>query len=51
MYVAYKNELTAEFDEMVQTLFATIFAFARMVAGPCITYVTLSSNNPFLIKV
>ncbi|KAJ1408021.1 TRAM/LAG1/CLN8-like proteiny domain [Sesbania bispinosa] len=31
-------------------LFAAIFTFARMLAGPCITYVTLSSNNPLLIK-
>ncbi|XP_057722640.1 uncharacterized protein LOC130936565 isoform X2 [Arachis stenosperma] len=31
-------------------LFAAIFTFARMVAGPYLTYVTLSANNPFLIK-
>lgn len=31
-------------------LFASIFTFARMMIGPCITYVTLTSNNPFLIK-
>ncbi|XP_057423592.1 uncharacterized protein LOC130717393 [Lotus japonicus] len=31
-------------------LFAAIFTFARMMAGPCLTYVTLSANNPFLIK-
>jgi len=36
---------------MVQILFASIFTFARMMIGPCITYVTLTSNNPFLIKV
>lgn len=31
-------------------LFAMIFTFARMVAGPYLTYVTLSADNPFLIK-
>ncbi|XP_020238329.1 transmembrane protein 136 isoform X2 [Cajanus cajan] len=31
-------------------LFAAIFTFARMVVGPCITYVTLSANYPLLIK-
>lgn len=31
-------------------LFGAIFTFARMVVGPCITYVTLSANYPFLIK-
>ncbi|XP_045791981.1 TLC domain-containing protein 5-like [Trifolium pratense] len=31
-------------------LFASIFTFARMMIGPCITYLTLTSNNPFLIK-
>ncbi|XP_073051525.1 uncharacterized protein [Primulina eburnea] len=31
-------------------LFALIFTFARMVGGPYITYVTLSADNPFLIK-
>ncbi|KAE9600116.1 putative TRAM/LAG1/CLN8 domain-containing protein [Lupinus albus] len=32
-------------------LFAAIFTIARMLAGPYVTYVTLSANNPFLIKV
>ncbi|KAK2398204.1 TRAM, LAG1 and CLN8 (TLC) lipid-sensing domain containing protein [Trifolium repens] len=31
-------------------LFASIFTFARMVIGPYITYLTLTSDNPFLIK-
>ncbi|CAL5205874.1 unnamed protein product [Lathyrus oleraceus] len=31
-------------------LFASIFTFARMMIGPCISYITLTSNNPFLIK-
>lgn len=36
---------------MAQILFAAIFTFARMVVGPCLTYVTLSANYPLLIKV
>ncbi|KAM7259599.1 hypothetical protein ACFE04_015340 [Oxalis oulophora] len=31
-------------------LFAVIFSLARMVGGPYLSYVTLSANNPFLIK-
>ncbi|KAJ4964129.1 hypothetical protein NE237_024068 [Protea cynaroides] len=31
-------------------LFAVIFSFARMVGGPYLTYVTLSADNPLLIK-
>ncbi|XP_058725334.1 uncharacterized protein LOC131596628 [Vicia villosa] len=31
-------------------LFASIFTFARMMIGPCITYITVTSNNPLLIK-
>ncbi|KAM1434468.1 hypothetical protein ACFX2I_042547 [Malus domestica] len=31
-------------------LFAVIFTVARMVGGPYLTYVTLSANNPFIIK-
>ncbi|KAA8528680.1 hypothetical protein F0562_036035 [Nyssa sinensis] len=31
--------------------FAAIFTLARMVGGPYLTYVTLSANNPLLIKV
>ncbi|XP_043711373.1 TLC domain-containing protein 5-like isoform X2 [Telopea speciosissima] len=31
-------------------LFAVIFTLARMVAGPHLTYVTLSADNPLLIK-
>ncbi|KAL6982741.1 hypothetical protein U1Q18_016131 [Sarracenia purpurea var. burkii] len=30
--------------------FAVIFTFARMVGGPYLTYLTLSANNPLLIK-
>lgn len=41
----------AEFDVMAQILFAGIFAFARMLVGPCITYITLSADYPLLIKV
>ncbi|XP_022862458.1 transmembrane protein 136-like [Olea europaea var. sylvestris] len=31
-------------------MFAVIFTFARMVGGPYLTHVTLSANNPLLIK-
>ncbi|KAL2504054.1 LAG1 and CLN8 (TLC) lipid-sensing domain containing protein [Abeliophyllum distichum] len=31
-------------------MFAVIFTFARMVGGPYLAYVTLSANNPLLIK-
>ncbi|KMT20711.1 hypothetical protein BVRB_1g006860 [Beta vulgaris subsp. vulgaris] len=31
-------------------LFAVIFSIARMVIGPYLSYVTLSANNPLLIK-
>ncbi|KAF2324615.1 hypothetical protein GH714_015665 [Hevea brasiliensis] len=31
--------------------FAIIFSFARMVAGPYLTYVTIKANNPLVIKV
>nr|XP_008389830.1 uncharacterized protein LOC103452117 isoform X2 [Malus domestica] len=31
-------------------LFAVIFTVARMGGGPYLTYVTLSANNPFIIK-
>lgn len=34
-----------------QILFAVIFSFARMVCGPYLTYVALSVDNPFIIKV
>lgn len=30
--------------------FAVIFSFARMVCGPYLVYITLSADNPFLIK-
>ncbi|XP_057502428.1 uncharacterized protein LOC130786199 isoform X3 [Actinidia eriantha] len=30
--------------------FAVLFTFARMVCGPYLTYVTVSANNPLLIK-
>lgn len=35
----------------MQVLFAIIFSLARMVGGPCLTYVTLAAGNPLLIKV
>ncbi|XP_059460104.1 uncharacterized protein LOC132189389 [Corylus avellana] len=31
-------------------LFAVIFTLGRMVGGPYLAYVTLSANNPFVIK-
>ncbi|XP_059296738.1 uncharacterized protein LOC132049816 [Lycium ferocissimum] len=31
-------------------LFAVIFSIARMIGGPYLTYVTLSADNPILIK-
>ncbi|CAI9116809.1 OLC1v1018067C1 [Oldenlandia corymbosa var. corymbosa] len=34
----------------VDVLFATVFTCARMIGGPYLTYVTLSANNPLLIK-
>ncbi|WRX31081.1 TRAM/LAG1/CLN8 homology domain - like 7 [Theobroma cacao] len=33
-----------------QITFAVIFSLARMVGGPYLTFVTLSANNPILIK-
>ncbi|XP_004499200.1 uncharacterized protein [Cicer arietinum] len=45
--LGYKDTLL---NLVADILFASIFTFARMMAGPCITYVTLFSNNPFLIK-
>ncbi|XP_020258163.1 uncharacterized protein LOC109834533 [Asparagus officinalis] len=35
----------------VDVLFAFIFSFARMIGGPYLTYVTLTADNPMLIKV
>ncbi|XP_019457449.1 PREDICTED: transmembrane protein 136-like [Lupinus angustifolius] len=35
---------------VVDFLFAAIFTIARMLAGPYVTYVTLSASNPLLIK-
>ncbi|KAL2468316.1 Translocation associated membrane protein [Forsythia ovata] len=34
----------------VDIMFAVIFTFARMVGGPYLAYVTLSADNPLLIK-
>ena len=34
-----------------QIMFALIFSVARMIGGPYLTYVTLSADNPLLIKV
>ncbi|KAG6475102.1 TLC domain-containing protein 5-like [Zingiber officinale] len=34
----------------VDVLFAITFSLARMVVGPCLTYVTLTAENPLLIK-
>ncbi|KAJ6681125.1 hypothetical protein OIU74_019577 [Salix koriyanagi] len=31
-------------------LFAAVFSFARMGFGPCLTWVTLTANNPLVIK-
>ena len=33
-----------------QILFANVFTSARMIGGPYLTYVTLSADNPLLIK-
>lgn len=35
----------------VQILFAVIFSVARMGFGPYLTYVTVTADNPILIKV
>ncbi|XP_020251496.1 transmembrane protein 136-like [Asparagus officinalis] len=35
----------------VDVLFAFIFSFARMIGGPYLTYVTLTADNPMLIKM
>lgn len=34
-----------------QVLFAVIFSIARMIGGPYLSYVTLSADNPIIIKV
>jgi hypothetical protein len=34
----------------VQILFAVIFSVARMGFGPYLTYVTVTADNPILIK-
>ncbi|KAL3505328.1 hypothetical protein ACH5RR_035169 [Cinchona calisaya] len=45
--LGYKDtDLNLVFD----ILFAIIFTCARMIVGPYLTYVTLSANNPLLIK-
>lgn len=38
------------FNLAVDIVFAIVFTSARMIFGPYLTYVTLSANNPFLIK-
>ncbi|KAJ8762333.1 hypothetical protein K2173_007491 [Erythroxylum novogranatense] len=39
-----------ELNLAADILFAAIFSFARMVGGPYLTYVTLTAQNPFIIK-
>lgn len=34
-----------------QIAFAVIFSIARMVGGPYLSFKTLTSDNPFIIKV
>uniref|UniRef100_A0A2P2KAS0 TLC domain-containing protein n=1 Tax=Rhizophora mucronata TaxID=61149 RepID=A0A2P2KAS0_RHIMU len=38
------------FALLIQISFAAIFSFARMVGGPYLTCVTLTANNPIIIK-
>lgn len=45
--VGYKD---TDLNLAADILFAVIFSVARMAGGPYLTYVTLSANNPFLIK-
>ncbi|CAN0872443.1 TLC domain-containing protein 5 [Linum grandiflorum] len=39
-----------QFNFAADIAFAAIFSFARMGFGPYLTYVTLSANNPLIIK-
>lgn len=39
------------YDCVSQVAFAVVFSLARMVGGPYLCYVTLTADNPFLIKV
>lgn len=45
--LGYKN---TDFNLAVDILFAIVFTSARMIGGPYLTYVTLSADNPLLIK-
>ncbi|XP_022144271.1 transmembrane protein 136-like isoform X2 [Momordica charantia] len=45
--IGYRN---TELNFAADIAFAVIFSFARMVGGPYLTYLTLSSNVPLLIK-
>ncbi|KAK6792955.1 hypothetical protein RDI58_012036 [Solanum bulbocastanum] len=45
--LGYKD---TDFNLAADVLFAVIFSCARMIGGPYLTYVTLSANNPILIK-
>ncbi|KAL3372162.1 hypothetical protein AABB24_008613 [Solanum stoloniferum] len=45
--LGYKD---TDFNLAADVLFAVIFSCARMIGGPYLTYVTLSADNPILIK-
>ncbi|XP_049388218.1 uncharacterized protein LOC125852530 [Solanum stenotomum] len=45
--IGYKD---TDFNLAADVLFAVIFSCARMIGGPYLTYVTLSADNPILIK-
>ncbi|XP_006341975.1 transmembrane protein 136 [Solanum tuberosum] len=45
--LGYKD---TDFNLAADVLFAVIFSCARMIGGPYLTYVTLSDDNPILIK-
>lgn len=45
--IGYKD---TDLNLAADVLFAVIFSCARMIGGPYLTYVTLSADNPILIK-
>ncbi|KAL2892736.1 hypothetical protein RDABS01_008645 [Bienertia sinuspersici] len=46
--IGYKD---TDLNLTADILFAVTFSVARMIGGPYLAYVTLSANNPLLIKV
>ncbi|RZC85674.1 hypothetical protein C5167_026346 [Papaver somniferum] len=46
--LGYKD---TDLNLLADILFAVIFSIARMGVGPYITYITLSADNPLLIKI